>query len=715
MAADFSFLDSASLRSSYGYGEGLNQISFFVGGVKCGRCVHTLESLTESVPGPVSLRVDLNQKVARAEVDPTSLEFSTLAKAIEKAGFEPVPLAAESDADRLRRREDRMELIRLAVAAACAGNIMSFAFANYFGSSPEWRTVFNWLSFALYLPVVTFVAWPFYQGAWSSLKGRRLSIDLPMAVASAAGFLYSTVQLLRGRDDIYFDSLASFLFLILLSRAGQKRLQRKFLKPLDLGESLALLKVRKITNEGWSWTARADLKPNDKIRVEAEDILPCDAELVSEFAHVSTAFLSGEEKPKTYQAGGLIPAGARFLSGPVELKFIRPLEDTVFGRLIDQTNRADLRSARVMQISDLWAQRLLITVFTIAALFVALYWMISPEEALRRGFALIILACPCAMAFGTPLALSRAIKRASQFGFLIGDGSVFETLARAKSIYIDKTGTLTETDLALITDASSISSTDKSLLLALESRSAHPVAFALRKAFDDVSPASGVTNLTEKPGFGVRGVLDGKTYEFIKAPSLNSLNSVSELRRDGETLLRLEFRTAIKSGSVSAVNQLRGRGLNVYLLSGDNDLATRRLGSELGFKSDEIFGDQTPDDKMLKVKDAPDAVMIGDGVNDALALAAASVGIAVSNGTETAFRNAKVIMTSPGLSQIAKLFDLSLASLAAIKLNLRFSVVYNVVAGTAALLGFINPYVAALLMPLSSGLILFFTWIGGRE
>ena len=372
----------------------------------CGSCVRKLESLPHSVPGLVSLKVELRKKIARAEVDLERTSFSAITLAVRSLGFEPIPLTAGMGSDDLEKLAARHELVRLAVAAACAGNIMLFAFANYFGAPAEWSGLFGWLSFALYLPVVTFVAWPFYRGALKAFRNKSLSIDLPMAVASLAGFLFSTVELIRGRSDIYYDSLSGFLFLILVSRWIQRRMQKNFIQPRDILETLQLLRVRLVNGRRWKWITQEQVKADDQILLIGPETLAANCELVSDQAHFSLAFLSGEGEAKTFLKGSSIPAGARLLAGEANLIVRKTLEQTGFGQLLEQTREYSLNQNRAVQMSDRWAQWLLGTVTLVALTFLFFYWPVSPEQAVQRALALIILACPCAMAFGTPLAIA---------------------------------------------------------------------------------------------------------------------------------------------------------------------------------------------------------------------------------------------------------------------------------------------------------------------
>lgn len=710
---DFSFLDQEEFLAKYTSQGREDEMRFYIEGLSCGKCVRRLEDLSLTTPGLKKLRVELGSHLAHAEVDRGKLTFGQLAEKIHDLGYNPIPLAPETNSEVLQKTEDRRELIRLGVAAVCAGNIMTFSFASYLGAPPEFFEIFAWLSFVLYLPVVSYVALPFYKGAWNSIKQRQISIDLPMAVASFSGFVFSTVELLRGKSDIYFDSLSGFLFLILVSRWAQKRLQRKFLRPQELTESLRLERVRRVTESGWAWTPVDSLMPGERIFLCAPETLPAEAELVSSSAHFSLAWLSGESKPKTFLRGAIVPAGARLLSGEVHLVAKRPLRETSFGEILKEVQNFSLSSNHIVSLADRWAQWLLGIVFTIALVFLAFYWSISPEDAIQRSLALIILACPCAMAFGTPLALAAALRRSQRRGLVVRSADVFEECAHVNTVFFDKTGTLTESDLNLVVPSESIPVVYQKVILALENESLHPIAFAFRRAFGVSIRLPPVEGLRETPGIGVSGFVYGKFYELKKNTKPNGKIGCT-LFEDHHPILPFSFQAKLKPRCREVLDDLRARGKKVILLSGDSRQVSEDLGAQLGFKSDEIYSEASPAFKASLVAKTPQSMMVGDGVNDSLAMMRASVGVAVSGGMETALKSADVYLADPSLDGIRSLFEISRHSLALIKQNLTISVIYNSLAGTLALLGYINPFVAALLMPVSSGFILLSTWLKGR-
>jgi P-type Cu+ transporter len=711
---DFSSLDQADFRARYAWGINSEKISFYIQGISCAKCVRKLEGMPESLAGLKYLRVEMGKNVATAEIDPSVLSFSGLAEAIIKKGFTPIPLLHHNEAKLNESKQEKSELIRLAVAGACAGNIMTFSFAVYFGADPKLISLFSWLSFALYLPVLTYVALPFYRGALNSFRLKQLSIDLPMAVASLAGFLFSTIELIRGKPDIYFDSLSGFLFLILVSRWMQNRLQKKYLRSEDLNENFKMQRVRVLQNDQWSWVPLEKLNPGDQIELRSGETVPCEGEMRDESGYFGLAWLTGESKGRLYLKNSIVPAGAVLQSEKSILTVKRRIDETSFGQTLNQVRQQSLSQNRVVSASDKWAQILLITVFSVAGLFLIGYWAISPEEAIRRSLALIVLACPCAMAFGTPLALASAVKRARRKGLIIRDANVFEKLKNVRSLFLDKTGTLTESELSLVELADWVPDIYKKIILSLENVSCHPIAFAFRKAFSSNKELIHVEQLRENPGKGVSGYIYGRFYELRACEDSGSEMSCA-LFEDHKVLLNFHFKAKLIPQCLSTIQELRNSGYQVNLLSGDKRSAVESFAAGLGFKETEIFFEKSPEEKAQIVQSSQGSLMFGDGSNDALSLMQADVAIAASGSVETSLKCADVYCVNSSIQSIYDLFEIGETALRTIQRNLWLSLIYNSVGGVCALLGFINPLVAALLMPLSSGLILLSTWLGGRK
>jgi len=686
-------------------------MKFFVEGVRCAKCVDKIEGLKSKYHQIENLEVDLSGQTASIEMRTAQGSFAEIAEALSNLGYRTVPLRPEDDGADLWKKESRRDLIRLGVAAFCAGQIMMLAFANYFGATGSLKTGFEWLQLGLYLPVLLFVAWPFYQGFWQGLKNQALSIDGPMAIASVLGFAVSTWNLIRGSGSIYFDSTSGFLFLILATRFWQKRTRYEYLRYLKPSALAETLKARLVQNDSWSWVRSDELKAGDEIEIQEGEWVPADGTLLTTETLVDLSVLDGESQPRRLHKGFQIKAGSKLLSGSARVQVTKVGNQTLLGNLLAGIKRESISEAQTAQLSNKAAQILLAVVLTLAFLTLL---MGDFQTQFEKAFALIVLACPCAMAFGTPLAYAFAMKKSQDEGVILKSAQVLDEIEKIEKVFIDKTGTLTERQWRL--HHSSLEQENplyQQIILALEARSSHPIAFALRDLWKDIQIPNFmvIQDFVEIASKGVEGQLGASRWSFRSFESMGSVKYFG-LFENQELKWSFQLSPVLQSDALACVQRLQKRGLEVILLSGDSKSESLRIGEELGLSQDQIFAGLTPQDKFKMVSDSPRSMMIGDGVNDALALQAAQIGIAVKGGVELALRSADVLILNEGLSPVLSLFEMAQRSKRQIKRNLIAALIYNVAGGVMALMGLVNPFVAALLMPISSLFIFATTWWG---
>lgn len=691
-------------------------MNFFVEGVRCSKCIGKIEGLKAQLPGVQTLEVDLANQMARVELSSASNSFGEVAEAINNLGFRAIPVRPDENINENWKKESRKDLIRLAVAAFCAGNIMSLAFATYFGLEGVMKRQFEWVQFFLYLPVVLYVAFPFYQGFVSGLRNRSLSIDGPMALASFLGFVVSTWNLFRGEGSIYYDSLSGFLFLILATRYFQKRTRfayLKYLRPTSLAETF---KARLVEGDSWSWVRSDQLKFNDVILVEAGEWIPADGKLLHSQAVMDLSVLNGESVPRSVQKNFPVKAGSRLLSNSVKISVEKSGSQTLLGHLLASIERDSFEDTGFARLSDKASQILLAIVLSLAAIVMVVGAFGNFETEFEKALALVILACPCAMAFGTPLAFSFSMKRAQDLGIIIKSAKVFEALSQIKTVFLDKTGTLTQRLWNLENSSLQIDPIFyKQIILALESQSQHPVAFALREIWRAVTIPEDMelSDYRETESRGVAGKILGTNWEFH--PFFKDEKKWYGLYENGVCVWEFQLKSVLKPAALQTVSELQANGFNVALLSGDSKVETEKVAIELGISLSNVYSELTTQEKADIIGKAPKSLMVGDGVNDTLALQAASVGVAVKGGVDLALKSADVLFLKEGLGPLVKLLSVSETARKQIKRNLASALIYNVIGGVLALSGYVDPFVAALAMPVSSLYILGTTWWGTRK
>ncbi len=678
---------------------------FYIEGLQCSSCVHLLEDFPLFCERVVYSQVDFSKSTFDV-VAQNTISLGTICEAIAQLGYVPKPIKELTELKNAQSSEKRTDLKRIGIAAAVAGNIMLFSTPIYTGVTGPLSFLFKWLSFLVFLPVITYLAIPFYKKTWASLLVRRINVDMMIVVALLSGFVLSTYALLLGTDDIYFDSTASFIFLILTTRYFLKRNQAR----LDKNDILSDLFDREVYMlfEGAESKTRShlQLKTGDRIQVSFQQLVPCDTILEKSSAEFDLSYLTGESAPQLRHQGDQVAAGSRLLS---EQAIFSVQTESQQSQLAQSIRRVEILRAEkqpTQALADLLSHRLTMIVFSIAALFFVATFQHLGLEAFKRCLALITIACPCAIAFGTPLANSLGLKKAALAGFFIKSESVFEKMSVIKKVIFDKTGTLTMTQMNLVPSRKSFSTAaEKEIILGLEKLSLHPVALSLKAAWPTVMFKE-ISQVTEVAGLGVQSMVEGHKYRLVKSKSRQDEEAMAvQFFKDDHLIDTLHFEEEIRPESQNIISKLKDIGLTVFMLTGDRKSRALAIGAKVGIPATSIFYDQTLDSKQQIIKQQNPCLYIGDGINDIAALTEASIGFAVKGPFESTFRACEVYAPKKDLHAVLELFDLSKKVQSTVKANLIFALLYNAIGGAFALAGFINPLVAALLMPLSSFII----------
>ena len=720
----FAEFDDPTFLELYGRTDpnGLATIELYLEGVHCAACVWLVERTPLVMPGTAECRLDIGRSLATVTWDPDQVPLSKIARFLDAIGYPPHPYHGVETRE-MERRSDRALLIKIAVAGAVAGNIMLLAFALYggyfHGIEEQYQRLFRWTSLMLALPSVLWCASPFYRGAWGSLKTRTLHMDVPITVGILAGFTWGVHNTVRGRGEIYFDSVTVLIFLLLVGRFLQRRQQRTAARATEMLFSLAPRSARVLQEDGVREVPVAALAEGDLVELRAGDSVPADGVVEAGQSTLDLSLLTGESRPVAARPGGPIHAGTVNLSGRLEVRVRSTGENTRVGRILRLVEEHARRRAPVVRLADRISAWFVAVVLTLAAATAVIWFRIDPEQAVDNAVALLIVSCPCALGLATPLAVAAAIGQAARSGILIKGGDALEQLARTGRMFLDKTGTITEGRLALV---SWVGDDDvRGAVAALEADSSHPIAAALADGLADEAHAA-VDTVHHYPGQGVSGSFEGRSL-LVGSPAFAASSavlidgewqsviddSVAEgltpvvVAVDGSPAAVAALGDAIREDACTTLEQIHDLGWQVEVLSGDHQGTVDSLLPKIGLAQGR--GGASPEAKAELVAAAATdgrVVMVGDGVNDAAALAAADVGVGVHGGAEAALAAADVYLGHPGLSPIADLLTGSRRTLGVIRRNLVFSLAYNVVAVTLAMTGHMHPLLAAILMPLSS-------------
>ena len=708
----------------------------YLEGVHCAACVWLVEKLPAVLAGVDDVRLNYGSAVADVTWRPGQTRLSTIGRALDRLGYTPHVHQASRLQD-ARRAEDRAALARLGVAAACAMNLMFMSGALYAGDASgmatQYQAFFRWFSLLVAVPVMTFSARPFFQTALAGLRAGIVHIDLPIAVGLSIGALASAWNVVTGHGPLWFDSLAMLTTALLAARQLQRSAQRAAIERADSLRGVAFLEfARRVEGDGPDAASievpLSALVPGDRVEVRSGELVPVDGVVLVGQSSLDNAVITGESVPVGVTAGDLVHAGATNLGARLLVRVDAAGASTRVGALLAVVQEALAQKPALLQRTDALARRFVKTLLAVAVAAVAVaWWQQHLDIGITRVVALLVVSCPCALGLSVPLAMSVSLMRAARAGIFIKNSDAIDRLQQVQMVILDKTGTLTEGHAAVARWHGS--DLARELARALEAQSSHRVARAFQH---ESGPAlhlvRQVDEVVEVPGLGISGRLDGhavrvgsRAYldavavtvppEFDAAASLMLADGLSPVlvAVNGTVTGVAGIGDSLRPDAHDTVQRLRARGIHVLIASGDHPDVVARIGAELGLPAADAHGGLTPEAKRDLVASlvaarsgAGSIVMVGDGVNDAAALALADVGVAVQGGMGATIVAADLVLTREGVRPLLDIMDGARRLRGVIRRNIGFSLVYNVGASSLALAGFVGPLLAAVLMPLSS-------------
>jgi len=694
--------DDELLLASRMLGPGRRQNQLSLPTIHCGGCVARVERVLGGLPGVERARVNLSSK--HVTIDWTGDIPPSLVAALNDAGYDAhVHDAPVEEKDGVLR-----ELVRaLAVAGFAAGNIMMLSVAVWAGADAQSRDVFHWLSAAIALPSLAYSGRVFLRSAWQALRHGRTNMDVPISIGVLFAFGMSLYETVHHGPHAYFDAAVSLLFFLLIGRTLDHVMRERARTAV---KGLARLAARGATVLQPDGTQRylpvGEIRPGMIILLAAGDRIPVDARVVEGQSELDVSLASGESQPQPVAAGSLLQAGTLNLTGPLTIEAVAAARDSFLAEMTRMMEATEAARPAYRRIAD-HAARLYAPVIHVTALATFAGWMIATDDlrlSATTAIAVLIITCPCALGLAVPMVQVMAARRLFGQRIMVKDGGALERLAEIDCAVFDKTGTLTLGTPQLI-DGGAVDPALLAIAAALAARSRHPYSRAIAEdARRRAVPAVVLTGLRENPGSGIEGWLGGRLYRLGRPPAAPEVDAPGvTLSVDGRHLCRFRFRDIERPGAPQAVAAVTARGIPVEILSGDHEETVRRMASRLGVP---YRAGVSPAGKVARIAalaaNGRKVLMVGDGLNDTPALAAAHVSIATSSAADIGRNAADLVFLREDLGAVAEAIEVARRARALVRQNLLLAVAYNAMAVPIAILGHVTPLVAAIAMSASS-------------
>jgi heavy metal translocating P-type ATPase len=699
-----------------------------VSGMWCAACAWVIDATLKNTPGIIRSTCNFSTDRLRCEYDPVRSSPTQILEAIARLGYSAAP-ADNYD----RSGENRREFVRFGVAAVLTMNVMMLSFALYSGFfnelTPDAVSKLSWPIFLLSSAVLVYGGKNIFRKAVTGVFSAAAGMETLIATGTLSAYLYSVYNFTRDDIHLYFDTAAMLITLVLLGKLLERRTKNRVLEDLDDFFSLLPTKVRICTEQFplGRYAAVDQLARGDVFCVDASDVVPADGIVRDGGGQVDESSLTGEARPVDRKSGDRVLSGTRILRGRFRVKAEAVGEDSTLGQMIRIIEGALNQKAQFEGKTDRWLTGFVPLVLLLATGtgLIGLLRGLTTETAVIRAVTVMVISCPCALGVAIPLARVAGISAAGRIGLLVRNFAAFERADSVDAVVFDKTGTLTEGRWRLLAVEPAESGVDPDAILAaaaaLEAESDHHVALEIkREARRRGRPTVAVTDIRMHDN-GVSGRLggvplrlgsmafvgsafDGGADRATAADTDHAGRSAVYLSRDGRPWARLVFGDTLRAASVQTVRQLQRRGVEVALVSGDDPVATGRVAAAAGIAT--ARGGLLPSEKVQFVKALQDSgrrvAMVGDGINDAPAMAQANLAVAVHSGSHLGKEAADVTLMRGDPHQLLDFFHLARLTNRKVVQNLWFSFLYNIIGIPVAMMGLLNPLVAVSAMLLSS-------------
>ena len=717
----YDFLDSAKIiEKIVEFNEDeLQIVNFYIPQIHCSSCIWILENLNKLNSSISSSQVDFPKKTVRIAYNPEVLTIKNLVLLLARIGYEPY--ISLDDFDKGKQKVNRSLIYKIGVAGFAFGNVMFLSFPEYFEVNEFWldqyKGIFRWLMFFFSLPVVFYAGQDYLISAYKGIRSKLLNIDVPIALGILVLFIRSTLEIIFDWGTGFFDSLTGLIFFLLLGKFFQQKTY-SFLSFERDYKSYFPIAITRITKDFKEETVQIyDIDRGDRLLIRNEELIPVDGILINGRAHIDYSFVTGESEPVFKESGDRIFAGGKQLNGAIEMEVLKTVSQSYLTQLWSNDIFNDNRASKFLTLTDSIGKRFTWTVLTIAFV-TTLFWLYyDSSKAMNVFTAVLIIACPCAIALAAPFTLGNMLRIFGRKKFYLKDTKTIEQLAQIDTAIFDKTGTITTNQKSKVTyEGGELTNKEESLLKNTLRASNHPLSRTLYEILAEHNIVT-LDDYQEHSGKGVEGKKDDSNIkvgsaEFVGNPSESNTEYTSvHISSNNSYKGRFVFHNQYREG-VSDIFKAMENTLDLAILSGDNEGEKSRLEKILP-KLTPMYFNKKPNDKLAFIKSLQEqnkkVMMVGDGLNDAGALAQSDVGIAISENVNVFSPACDGILDASKFKQLYQYIIASKKAMKIIKLSFLLSFLYNIIGLYFAVTGQLEPVIAAILMPLSSISVVGFT------
>ena len=698
--------------------EGIQVISLSIPTIHCSSCIWVLENLNKLHAAITFSQVDFPKKTIRVTYKTEDFSLKALVLLLGSIGYEPYISLEEYN--KKGKKVDRSLIYKLGFAGFAFGNVMLFSFPEYFEVEEFWldqyKHVFRWLMFAFSLPVVFYAAQDYFISAYKGIRSKLLNIYVPIALGILTLFIRSTVDIVFDLGSGFFDSLTGLVFFLLLGKFFQQKTYAYLSFERDY-KSYFPIAVTRLNKNGEEENIQIyNIEVGDRVLIRSHEIIPVDCILIKGTAEIDYSFVTGESEPVFKESGEKLFAGGKQLSGVLEVEVLKSVSQSYLTQLWGNSVFSKDKASQFQTLTDSIGKRFTIAVLSIATLATIFWLILEPSLALNVFTSVLIIACPCAIALAAPFTLGNMLRIFGKHKFYLKNTNVIERLSKIDTAIFDKTGTLTTNIKDTIHyEGMELTEEETALLKTTLRASNHPLSRSLYTILKSNAIMT-LEEFQEHTGKGIEGKYNEHSIKvgsasYVGENKANSLtNTTVYVSADEDVKGRFVFKNTYRDGMSQIFEEL-GTDLELGILSGDNDGEKEQLQKVLPTKTKMMF-DQKPEDKLDYIKNLQEnhkVLMVGDGLNDAGALAQSDVGLAVSENINVFSPACDGILDASKLRMLPKFIKLSKKSIRIIKMSFLLSLCYNIVGLYFAVTGQLQPVIAAILMPLSSISIVVFT------